>query len=1379
MTDFVSYPRIDDPEFYDKIIRKKEFLKTYTGPEFHTRDPEEACRPGEFRMQNHQEFVRNFISPVAPNNGLLLFHSTGTGKTCASISITEGLRDYAHKLGKKIYVISSEAIADNFYRELYSEDRAQREKLMHSPPGSFQCAGDRYHISELDEPNPEKRLKKIKAQINKYYSFITPHSFPNEVDVKLRGRIWDPSQPGKTIDTGLNDKEIAEYFQNSVFIIDEAHGIAGVGKAEASVKRKARKAKAAETEEAKEQDPPLDEFDDVADFMDDQVLAVGPTRKKPILSNRSFLEVLLSIIEGCSQLRKEGKKGHLKLVLLTATPMKDNQNELADLLEVLNRNDDQEFDRKMLFPDDTSFNRDYLVQKARGYVSYVRGNNPVTFPRPRLPPAEQLYEPEPLFSIIGDKSMLPESQYQINLAEEDGEVQHYSYNLVKCPMSIFQWKAFLLIDENMKQSVAQSYIRQASNFVFPTTNLDEVVSSEAYPIPASAKRYAKLYGKPGMDTVFTDKSHSLAGLGAGRAKTHHSKEYTDDALARFGFFLMQENPLNPEVTLATCSAKFNQIVSNINSQEGISYCYSEFDAGSVKVLAMALEANGFILYNPAVKYNQETGLPSNLDDVPQSRLLSYTSTQNKTLYQTHLKHNYRCAVCGQLYHGARYNHDPKRGEVDHRFIQACYLLFTGSFGSKKSVDIMRSFANINGHVVKAILGTQVTSEGIDFKYVRQVHVIEPWHNNTKIYQAIGRGIRHCSHIDLPPDQRNVTVFKYSSAAPELEIEPSFSDEAMMLIQPLEQLMELAGTDSREDLAAEGWLDDMVVSQGMPLGFSYRTLLMETADEMIYNRVVTKDIYIKKIERVLKQIAIDCKLNRHINYYGESDLDYTRECDYQKCNYQCIGYTKEVVLPLPADQVDQSTYTAYFAAPQISRAQSYIVRLFQQNVALDEKTISFLVHQRDPSIDLEFIHIALDQLIGNPPQIAPKELRDRYNRSGYLIMAGPYYVFQPISVKDTTVPTYYRSVPLTGKPQSKPLEKLVSRKDVTEVAAYKRDPIKLDQIINELYQTVQSYTNNWETYESEGFILNLYLGMVVHLRMRFDRLVLSDQAYVFKKVVSQAEVEVDENWSILKTELFKYLSQQFLATVFNDNIYLLLEATVDTVDSFQDGAWSTINLDVERNAAVQKHLSEISTVVPIVNTKFSKEDQSSGIYGYLAPGTDNRAVSVLKDSLAPVNLNKVLATVTRTNTYIVTDRHSNSLQFKIVNKRDETHKLTKAGTSTSKTQAKGISCKSNTEAKLTQLLDTLTNVFEDEEEQPSVLLPEVLVEIMGDLRLDLDIDTLQGTEGTHNFYNTASKPSKCTTIEFILRLLDYAEYKDRRWFLSPFEIEFYRPRPIKA
>ena len=52
------------------------------------------------------------------------------------------------------------------------------------------------------------------------------------------------------------------------------------------------------------------------------------------------------------------------------------------------------------------------------------------------------------------------------------------------------------------------------------------------------------------------------------------------------------------------------------------------------------------------------------------------------------------------------------------------------------------------------------AEGINLHNVRQVHITEPFWNETVIKQVIGRAFRQCKHADLPLEDRTVDVFRY-------------------------------------------------------------------------------------------------------------------------------------------------------------------------------------------------------------------------------------------------------------------------------------------------------------------------------------------------------------------------------------------------------------------------------------------------------------------------------------------------------------------------------------------------------------------------------------------------------------------------------------------
>ena len=46
----------------------------------------------EFELLTHQKIVRDYINIYSPYRGLLLYHGLGSGKTCSSIAIAEGLK---------------------------------------------------------------------------------------------------------------------------------------------------------------------------------------------------------------------------------------------------------------------------------------------------------------------------------------------------------------------------------------------------------------------------------------------------------------------------------------------------------------------------------------------------------------------------------------------------------------------------------------------------------------------------------------------------------------------------------------------------------------------------------------------------------------------------------------------------------------------------------------------------------------------------------------------------------------------------------------------------------------------------------------------------------------------------------------------------------------------------------------------------------------------------------------------------------------------------------------------------------------------------------------------------------------------------------------
>jgi superfamily II DNA or RNA helicase len=92
-----------------------------------------------------------------------------------------------------------------------------------------------------------------------------------------------------------------------------------------------------------------------------------------------------------------------------------------------------------------------------------------------------------------------------------------------------------------------------------------------------------------------------------------------------------------------------------------------------------------------------------------------------------------------------------------------YAIYSGDESLDKREKIKMMFnkkENENGSVIKMIVGSPSTKEGISLLRVRQVHIMEPHWNFSRIKQIIGRAVRFCSHKDLPEDQRKVDVYMY-------------------------------------------------------------------------------------------------------------------------------------------------------------------------------------------------------------------------------------------------------------------------------------------------------------------------------------------------------------------------------------------------------------------------------------------------------------------------------------------------------------------------------------------------------------------------------------------------------------------------------------------
>jgi hypothetical protein len=126
--------------------------------------------------------------------------------------------------------------------------------------------------------------------------------------------------------------------------------------------------------------------------------------------------------------------------------------------------------------------------------------------------------------------------------------------------------------------------------------------------------------------------------------------------------------------------------------------------------------------------------------------------------------------------------------------------------------------NRDGRICRAFMITQSGAEGISLFNTRQVHVMEPYWNNVRIQQVIGRAIRLCSHMNLPWADRTVDIFTYLTV---------FTDTQKLEAKPI-----------------------MAADKSM------------TTDEMIFSIASKKQLLADGLFEIAQTAAVDCELHYH-------------------------------------------------------------------------------------------------------------------------------------------------------------------------------------------------------------------------------------------------------------------------------------------------------------------------------------------------------------------------------------------------------------------------------------------------------------------------------------------------------------------------------------
>jgi len=731
---------------------------------------------------------------------------------------------------------------------------------------------------------------------------------------------------------------------------------------------------------------------------------------------------------------------NMRLVLLSATPMYNRATEIVPLLNLLLLNDNKEtisvndiFKKGSL----TKKGKKQIQKVCQGYISYLRGEDPNTFPI-RLYPNEldsedkpDLYNQRITKDCIINRDISPNKDIFDNKILEKDKIKFLELygsptnNYHKYIYDLAEKRILMKYDKTEKKDILQiqdnNVLSQISNMVYPppdnnlstqlsdNSDLSRELSTELSSLDSKDIDPMKCYGEKGLKNSFTRR------ISGNKVSYKYKPHLNTDK---------EESPFLDKDVIREYSPKIKTILDLIEKTDGIIFIYSYWIKSGILPLVLALEQNGY------KKFSGE-------------RVLDYPEW-NRGKWSKGQRNMKREPIS---YDGIN------KTKVQGEFNQAKYMVIAGdseklSHKMEEELKIATSPENKDGKQIKVIIGSVVASEGIDFKRIRSLHILEPWLHLNRLEQTIGRGIRFCSHGDLDEECKNVLIYLHT-------------------------------TFNNND--------------------------KETIDSLIYRYAEKKAIDIGEIEDILKKEAIDRFLFREANIITSKnvssisvkpplrrsneilikpyDKPYSKICSYlPKCNYNSELSDKKYhkLLKSVIEDSNISTINYDLSENLILNVQKKISELFQEMSIYSLDSIIGLIKDYY-KIDLSIIYLSLQKMLQNKYPIYNKE-----RELGYLIYSGYYYVFQPLLLKDESIPLYYRTFPEVKITDELYLPKLTKIKKVLPDFPKIFDD-SVHHNIHTIYQKIEKLLHSFELKEILSFFPDINNDHLICYSYQYDRL----------------------------------------------------------------------------------------------------------------------------------------------------------------------------------------------------------------------------------------------------------------------------------------------------
>jgi hypothetical protein len=833
----------------------------------------------DFSLLTHQKIVRDYMNLYTPYRGLLLYHGLGSGKTCTSIAIAEGMKD-----SKRIIVLTPASLRRNYMEELkkcgdYLFKKNQYWEWFSSPSNFEQISQILSLPLAYIKKNKGAWFVNVKKPSN-YDSLNSKDkvSLDEQLDEMIRNKYTFINYNGLRT-TKLKELTLGftkNLFDDAVIVVDEAHNLIS------RIVNKIKKEKVIPENDKgeKEMSPKF-----LSSKLYEYLLSANNARiilltGTPVINYPNEFGILFNILRGYIKT--------WKIKLDVKTSKKINKESLTEMLITEKSMDylDYSPSSKVLtitrnpFGFRSKLARDLTYQGVTNHTKDDAGNfllntdvisdeefqrkiikalnkNEIDVPAGGIKITNQKALPDNLDyfkrqyintdtnvltnvdslkrRIVGLSSYFKSAQESL-LPRYDKNNSEY-YHVLKLPMSDFQFKIYesarkeerktekkskknvALTDDifEEKSSTYRIFSRLFCNFVMPDR-----------PKPIKLKK-TKTGQEEAVDDIAKEASklETTKDMGDDREGEIEGDEILDEIggvtykeeLDR-AIVNIRENPSDflTSEALKTYSPKFLAILENINDEEhvGLHLIYSQFRTlEGIGVFSLVLENNGFARFR--IKRSQTGVWELDIHEADEGKQMYALYTGTETAEEKEIIRN--------IYNG------------DWEYIPTNIR------------EQLQDKANNNnlGEIIKVLMITSSGSEGINLRNTRYVHIMEPYWHPVRSEQVIGRARRICSHKNLPEELQTVEVFVY------------------LMVFSAEQLKS----------------DDTIELRQYDLG-KRPPFLPVTSDQLLYELSEIKSELSNQLADVIKESSFDCYLHsgkKCVNFGSPSNDKYTYVPDF--------------------------------------------------------------------------------------------------------------------------------------------------------------------------------------------------------------------------------------------------------------------------------------------------------------------------------------------------------------------------------------------------------------------------------------------------------------------------------------------------------------------